>query len=144
MNAPNVRTLFLALAIGAASVVPAGADPPRLSAREAAFMRTVDRQNTANVVTGDLVRFTGTHVAYLCDVDNVVAPGLILGQCGSAEEPMDLFVHLPTRGVRAGDRLRILGVVEPPAMWTDLSGSTVYYAFIKALYVDRPLGTERK
>jgi hypothetical protein len=109
----------------------------QLRAREAAFLRTVDRQNTANVVTGDLVHFAGTHIAYTCDVDNVVKPGLILGQCGSDAEPMDLFIHLATAGIRTGERLRVLGVMERPAMWTDITGHTVYYAFIKAVFVER-------
>jgi hypothetical protein len=109
----------------------------KLRLQEAAFLRTVDRQNTANVVTGDLVHYAGTHVAYICDVDNVVKPGLILGQCGSEAEPMDLFVHLSTTGIRVGDRLEVLGVMEQPAMWTDITGHTVYYAFLKAIFVNR-------
>ena len=108
-----------------------------MHAQQAAFLRTVDRHDTANLVTGDLVRYAGTHVAYVCDVDNVVKTGLILGQCGSDAEPIDFFIHLPTAGLHKGERLQILGVLENPAMWTDVNGHTVYYAFIKALFVNR-------
>ncbi len=108
-----------------------------MHAQQAAFLRTVDRHDTANLVTGDLVHYAGTHVAYVCDVDNVVKTGLILGQCGSDAEPIDFFIHLPTAGLHKGERLQILGVLENPAMWTDVNGHTVYYAFIKALFVNR-------
>jgi hypothetical protein len=115
----------------------AASDRASFRLQEAAFLRTVDRHNTANVVTADLPRYAGTHVAYLCDVDKVVRAGLILGECGSTAEPLDLFIHLPTAGLHDGERLRVLGVMEPPAMWTDITGHTVYYAFIKARFVDR-------
>ncbi len=100
-------------------------------------MKTVDPHNTANVVTGDLVGFAGKHVAYTCAVDGIVRAGVILGNCGSSFEPMDLFVELPTAQVHVGDRLRVLGVLERPGSWTDLWGHTVYYAFLKARFVDR-------
>jgi hypothetical protein len=135
------RTLVCALVLWAAfaSAEPARAnDTDRsLAAREAAFMRTVDRMKTAYVVTGDLVRYAGTHVAYTCDVERIVQPGVMLGDCGTAAEPMDLFVHIATGRLHAGERLKILGVMEPPATWTDISGHTVYYAFMKAVFVER-------
>ena len=133
-----------ALAAGVASAAPVTRTPRATAAErahrraaEAAFLRTVDRNNTANVVTGDLERYAGTHIAYDCNVDRVVEPGLILGECGSSAEPLDLFIHLPTAGLRERERLQILGIMERPAMWTDITGHTVYYAFIKAVFVDR-------
>jgi hypothetical protein len=106
------------------------------SDQEAAFLRTVNPRNTANVVTGDLAAYAGTHVAYTCVVDAIVRDGVILGQCGSEAEPMDLFVRVPTQRLRFGERLRILGVLERPASWADVTGHTVYYAFLRAVYVD--------
>jgi hypothetical protein len=129
--------LCLALTWIATCAPPAGAQDRSLTAHEAAFLRTVDPHNTAYVVTGDLVRFTGTHVAYDCDIDNLVQKGLALADCGTEAEPMDLFVHLPTAGLHSGDRVRVLGIIERPAQWTDLMGHTVYYAFLKAIYVER-------
>lgn len=135
----RVACTLLSLGLVAFCMVPAkshtvGASRP---VQEAAFLRTVDPRDTANVVTGDLVHYAGTHVAYACDVDNVVRAGVILGQCGSAAEPLDLFIHLPTSHVHTGDRLSVLGIMEPPAAWTDVSGHTVYYAFVKAIFVNR-------
>lgn len=130
------RGLAAAAAIFALSMwaVPALAAD---TAQEAAFLRTVDRRNSAYVVTGDLSRFAGTHVAYTCAVDAIVRPGVMLGQCGAEAEPIDLFVELPTAKLHAGDRLRILGYMDRPATWTDVSGHSVYYAFLKAVFVDR-------
>ena len=79
-----------------------------------------------------LTAFAGTHVAYTCDVDVIVRPGVILGQCGSEAEPLDLFVELPTAKLHVGQRLRVLGIMDRPASWADISGHTVYYAFVKA------------
>jgi hypothetical protein len=107
------------------------------AAQEARFLRTVDRQDTANLVTGDLAYYTGRHVDYQCNVDSVVRPGVILGQCGSEAEPIDLFVRLPTTDLHAGNRLRILGVMESPVSWTDVTGHNVYFAFLRAIFVDR-------
>jgi hypothetical protein len=129
--------LCLALTWAASCAPPTGAQEHSLAVREAAFLRTVDRHNTAYVVTGDLVRFTGTHVAYDCGIDSIVQKGLTLSDCGTEAEPMDLFVRMPTAGIHVGERVRVLGVIERPAQWTDLMGHTVYYAFLKALYVER-------
>jgi hypothetical protein len=138
MNARRAASILcLALVWAASCAPPAGAQDRSLEAREADFLRTVDPHNTAYVVTGDLVRFAGTHVAYVCGIDSMVQRGLVLADCGTEAEPMDLFVHLPTAGLHVGERLRILGVIERPAQWTDLMGHTVYYAFMKALYVKR-------
>ena len=133
----TVAGAMLVVGIGAGYPAAATARRDLRDAGEAAFLRTVDRHNTENVVTGDLVHYTGTHVAYTCEVDRIVRPGVILGQCGSAQEPLDLFIHAPTTHLHAGERLRVLGIMEPPAMWTDVTGHTVYYAFVKAVYVDK-------
>jgi len=132
-----VRAALLAACLLAALPVAALADGQSRPAQEAAFMRTVNVHDTAYVVTGDLPAYAGRHVAYTCDVDVVVRSGVILGQCGSEAEPMDLFVELPTGGLHAGDRLRVLGVMDRPASWSDITGHTVYYAFLKAVFVDR-------
>jgi hypothetical protein len=119
------------------ALLPAAAYADARAQRETAFLRTVNPHNTANVVTGDLTGFTGTHVAYRCEVDSIVRPGVILGQCGSDVEPMDLFVELPTANLKIGDRLRVLGILDRPGTWSDITGHTVYYAFLRALFVDR-------
>jgi hypothetical protein len=90
--------LCLALTWAASCAPPTGAQEHSLAVREAAFLRTVDRHNTAYVVTGDLVRFTGTHVAYDCGIDSIVQKGLTLSDCGTEAEPMDLFVRMPRPG----------------------------------------------
>jgi hypothetical protein len=110
--------------------------PVSRAAQEASFLRTVDPTRTANFVTGDLARYAGMHVDYVCDVDTIVRAGVILGQCGSEAEPIDLFVRLRTDHLRVGDRLRVLGVMEQPATWADVMGHTVYYAFVRAVFVD--------
>jgi hypothetical protein len=104
--------------------------------QEARFLRGVDRQNSISRVTGDLSSSTGRRVAFVCEVDEIVGRGIILGQCGSDAEPADLFVRLPTEHVRQGERLRVLGVMETPATWADVTGHTVYYAFVRAIFVD--------
>jgi hypothetical protein len=123
--------LCLALTWAASCAPPTGAQEHSLAVREAAFLRTVDRHNTAYVVTGDLVRFTGTHVAYDCGIDSIVQKGLTLSDCGTEAEPMDLFVRMPTAGIPGARRHRA------PSPVDDLMGHTVYYAFLKALYVER-------
>jgi hypothetical protein len=122
-------------AAGAQSSAPAEKALTR-SVQEARFLRSVDRQNSASRVTGDLSSYTGSRVAYLCAVDEIVRPGIILGQCGPDAEPMDLFVKLPTQHLRLGERFRVLGIMEAPATWADVTGHTVYYAFLRAVFVD--------
>ena len=72
----------------------------------------------------------------VCAVDGIVRPGIILGQCGSAAEPTDVFVKLPTARLRMSERLRVLGVMEAPAARADVAGHTIYYAFIRAVFAD--------
>lgn len=130
-----------AWATAAVSAAPTPSPPPHAgrptrAEAEAAFLKTVNNRNSSYVVTGDLAHYAGTHVAYTCSVDAIVRPGVILGQCGAEAEPVDLFVELPTEHLRAGDKLRVLGVMERPATWTDVTGHTVYYAFVRAVFVD--------
>jgi hypothetical protein len=147
----TVITVMLVAAIALAAASSARGDtssavakPASRSIQEARFLRTVDRQRTANLVTGDLTYYAGSHVDYTCDVDVIVRSGVILGQCGSDAEPIDLFVKLPTAHLRVGDRLRVLGIMEPPATWADVMGHTVYYAFVRAIFVDQlPKETHR-
>lgn len=106
------------------------------AAQEAAFLKTIEADKTAYVVTGDLVHFAGVHVNYVCDVEGIVRPGVAIGQCGYESEPTDLFLNMPTEHVKVGDRYRILGIIERPESWTDLLGHTVYYAFVRAVFVD--------
>jgi hypothetical protein len=47
-----------------------------------------------------------------------------------------LFVKFPTEHLRMGERLRVLGVMEAPATWVDVTGHSVYYAFVRAVFVD--------
>jgi len=140
----RVRAAAVALAIGLALAAPsarahssAPADKALArSVQEARFLRAVDRQNSLGRVTGDLSSSTGSRVAFVCAVDGIVRRGIILGQCGSVAEPTDLFVKLPTQHLRMGERLRVLGVMEAPATWVDVTGHAVYYAFVRAVFVD--------
>ncbi len=110
---------------------------PSRSRQEAAFLRTVNRKSTASVITGDLPSYAGSHVAYTCDVDEVHRKGVIVGQCGPEAEPVGLFIEMPNVRVQTGQRVRVLGILEPPVPWTDIFGHTVYYAFVRAVFVDR-------
>ncbi len=134
-------TIGVALALAAPSAAHAQSTAPAekalsRSVEEARFLHSIDRQNTASRVTADLSSYTGSRVAYVCAVDGIVRPGIILGQCGTDAEPMDLFVKLPTQHVRMGERFRVLGIMEAPAAWADVTGHTIYYAFLRAVFVD--------
>jgi hypothetical protein len=132
--------LAVALAFAApparAQSMPAAAKAPSRSVEEARFLRAVDRQNSVSRVTGDLSSSVGNRVAFVCAVDGIVRRGIILGQCGSVAEPTDLFVKMPTEHPRVGQRLHVLGVMETPATWVDVTGHPVYYAFVRAVFVD--------
>jgi hypothetical protein len=119
---------------------PAGAQTLSASRahEEALFMRTVDMAtDDANATVGDLQKNAGKHVAFDCWVEQVVRNGVMIGQCGNPDEPIDVFVKLPTAGLHIDDHLRVLGVMEQPAVWADVTGHPVYYAFLRAVYVDR-------
>ncbi len=100
-------------------------------------MHGVHTAPDANAITGDLPHQAGRAVAYYCGVETIVKPGVIIGQCGPDQETVDVFVKLPTGKLKVDDRLRVLGVVETPAQWSDITGHTVYYAIVRAVYVDR-------
>ena len=101
-----------------------------------AFARTVE-PISAQAVTGNLRGDVGKHVRFTCAVVTIVDRGSIVGQCGETYEPVDLYVHLSTAGLKQGDRLRVLGEMEPPSMWVDITGHTWYTGFVRARYVDR-------
>ncbi len=117
-------------------IASAATPPPTRAQQEAAFLRTVTTKGNPIYATGDLMKMTGAHVAYDCDVDQVIRDGVILANCGGEAEPTDLFVELPTKGLHPGKKLRVLGIMERPASWSDLTGHIVYYAFLRAVYVD--------
>ncbi len=133
-NAAAALAAIAGLTVGAAAANAAAAKP---TLAEAAFLRTVNPRLSANVVTSNLTYFAGTHVAYACEIQHVVQAGVALGDCGTSEEPVSLFIHLPTAHLREGQNVRVVGVMETPVSWTTVTGRTVYYAFLKALYVDR-------
>jgi len=105
---------------------------------EALFMRTVDAHtDDANATVGNLQGNAGKHVAFDCFVEQVIRDGVMIGQCGNPDEPIDIFVKLPTAGLKIAEHLRVLGVMEQPAEWSDVTGHPIYYAFLRAVYVDR-------
>jgi hypothetical protein len=119
----------------------AGASPTPAAIRahdEALFMRTVDAAtDDANATVGNLQGNAGKHVAFDCFVEQVVRNGVMIGQCGNPDEPIDVFVELPTAGLRIAEHLRVLGVMQQPAEWSDVTGHPIFYAFLRAVYVDQ-------
>jgi hypothetical protein len=107
------------------------------SAQEAAFMRLVKRNQTAEDMTADVPFHTGEHVAYVCEIEEVDRPRIVVGQCGPEEEPVDVYLELPPGTWRAKQRVRVLGIMDRPATWSDVSGHTTYYPFVRAVFVDR-------
>lgn len=103
---------------------------------EAAFMKSVQLQNTANAVTSDLLDYSGTRVVMRCTIEQIVAKDVMIGQCGKDVEPVDLYLEAATAHRRRGDILRVLGTVDPPIGWTDVWGHTIYYPFVRARFVD--------
>lgn len=104
------------------------------SAAERHFERSVARLS-ANEITANLPGNVGKHVAFDCEINAIVDAGSIVGQCGKDIEPVDLYVHLHTAGLRVGQRLRILGEMEPPAQWVDINGHSWFTGFVRARYV---------
>jgi hypothetical protein len=145
------RTLYATLAtclfaFGGAAVGPTAKEPsvtdpiPNISAdrraKEAAFMRTVRPNLTANEMTSDVLSYVGNRVAFICSIEERTRPGVVVGQCGTEGEPVDLYLKLPGTW-RTNDRVRVLGTMDTPATWSDVGGHTVYYPFVKAQFVDR-------
>jgi hypothetical protein len=133
--------LFATLAVVAALALPAAAPGPVMTparhAAETAFLRSVNRKQSADEMTDDVPRHTGEHVAYTCSIDEIVRPAVVVGQCGPEDEPVDLFLELPPGTWRTGQVVRVLGIIDRPGSWSDVSGHTVYYPFVKAVFVDR-------
>jgi hypothetical protein len=125
------------LAVAVAIAAPVPAVTPSRAAAEAAFLRSVNRDQSADEMTDDVPAHTGEHVAYTCSVDEIVRPAVVVGQCGPEDEPVDLFLELPPGRWRVGQVLRVLGIIDRPGSWSDVSGHTIYYPFIKAVFVDR-------
>jgi hypothetical protein len=105
-------------------------------AAERAYLRTVSPL-TANDVTSNLRGLVGKHVAFVCEIVAIVDRGTMIGQCGKEIEPVDLYVHMPTTGTKTGERFRVIGEMETPSMWVDVSGHPWYTGFVKAHFVDR-------
>jgi hypothetical protein len=113
----------------------AGPTPTR-SAQEAAFMRLVKPNQTVEDMTSDVLAHTGEHVAYNCQIEELTRTGVVVGQCGPDEEPVDVYLKLPGTW-RIGQRVRVLGILDTPASWSDVSGHTIYYPFVRPVFVDR-------
>ncbi len=62
---------------------------------------------------------------------------MVVGQCGPDEEPVDVYLKLPPGNWRVGQTVRVLGILDTPASWSDVSGHTIYYPFVRAVFVDR-------
>ena len=91
MRALLAVALVLALAgVAAASTtgVAMGLTPER-QAQEVAFMRSVKPNQTAEDMTSNVLAHTGEHVAYTCEISELTRPGVVVGQCGPDEEPVD-------------------------------------------------------
>ncbi len=115
----------------ASSVAPA----PPMSPAERAYAKTVTPM-TANDVTANLRGVVGKRVRFVCDITSIVDKGSLIGQCGTDAEPVDLYVHTPTAGLRIGGRIRVLGEMETPSMWVDVTGHPWYTPFVRARFTD--------
>jgi hypothetical protein len=133
--------IVLICACAIPSMLPAAEAAPALTparrAQEAVFMRSVKRNQTANDMTANVPAHTGEHVAYTCSIEEITRPAVVVGQCGAEEEPVDLYLELPPGKWRVGWVLRVLGIMDRPGSWADVSGHTIYYPFVKAVFVDR-------
>jgi hypothetical protein len=127
----------MAIAVGAVGVAGASAKTrPRPSAAERTYLRTVTPL-TADQVTANLRGVVGKHVSFVCEIVSIVNAQTMIGQCGKEIEPVDLYVHMPTAGTHAGERFRVIGEMESPGFWVDVTGHTWYTPFVKAHFVDR-------
>jgi hypothetical protein len=130
-----VAAVAIALATNGAWVL-ASDRSPQSRAAERAYLRTVSPL-TANDVTANLRGVVGKHVAFVCEIVSIVDRGTMIGQCGKEIEPVDLYVHMPTGDAKTGQRFRVIGEMETPSMWVDVSGHPWYTGFVKARFVDR-------
>ena len=106
------------------------------SPEERTFARSVTSLTAADV-TSNLRGVVGRRVAFVCSITSIVDSATAIGQCGKDIEPYDLYLHFATHGVKPGEKLRILGEMETPGVWVDVTGHPWYTAFVKARYVDR-------
>jgi hypothetical protein len=129
------------LTLASSSIAADAATAPPISAerraQETAFMRSVKPNQTANAMTGNVLAHVGERVAYMCRIEEVTRPPVVVGQCGAESEPVDLYLKLPPGHWRLGDKVRVLGILDTPASWSDIGGHTVYYPFVKAVFADR-------
>lgn len=133
----SIALAIASVAPAAPAVVLAERLSPERQAAETVFMRSVKPHQTAEDMTANVLAHTGEHVAYVCEIEEITRPGLTVGQCGEDEEPVDLYLRMPSGTWRVGDKLRVLGIMDAPASWSDVSGHTIYYPFVKAVFVDR-------
>lgn len=134
-----IGVLAIVLALASASPTPDVAThmTSQRRAQEAVFMRSVNRHLSAEDMTANVLAHTGEHVAYTCEIEEIERPGIAVGQCGPVAEPVDLYLKLPPGPWRVHQKLRVLGILDAPASWSDVSGHTIYYPFVKAVFVDR-------
>ena len=145
------HALFAAAALGALAIAGARADGaakplsvtdpiPYLSAdrrtQEATFMRTVKPNLTANHMTSDILGHVGDRVAFICEIEELTRPGVVVGQCGSDGEPVDLYLKMPGTW-HEHETVRVLGTMDTPSSWSDVGGHTIYYPFVKVVFADR-------
>ena len=124
-----LATVALAAGAGNASAAQSRA------AEEAAFLNGVDRNETANAMTGDVPYFTGSKIKLRFTVEAIVGPGVMVAQCGKRSNRSTSTCAPRTEHRHAGDVLRVLRVVDT-LFWTDLMGHTVYYPIVNARFVD--------
>jgi hypothetical protein len=130
-----VAAMAIALATNGATSLAADRQSQSRAA-ERAYLRTV-LPLTANDVTSNLRGVVGKHVAFVCEIVAIVDRATMIGQCGKEIEPVDLYVHMPTTGTKTGQRFRVIGEMETPSLWVDVSGHPWYTGFVKARFVDR-------
>ena len=130
-----LAAVAIAVCALAGTCIPVSAAESR-AAQEAAFMSNIDRNETANAMTGNIPYFTGSKIRLQCTVEAIVQSGVMVAQCGKEVEPVDIYVRAATEHLHTGDVLRVLGIVDTPGSWTDLLGHTVYYPIVNARFVD--------
>jgi hypothetical protein len=132
-----MRALWVLIIAGMLTSTAAAQITPARKAQEAQFMRSVKTSQTAEDMTANVLAHTGEHVAYECWIEEQTRPGVVVGQCGAPDEPVDVYIKLPPGHWLMGQKVRVLGILDAPATWSDVSGHTIYYPFVKAVFVDQ-------
>ncbi len=132
----SIAALTIGFTTSAALAQPAPKLSPERRAQEAAFMKSVKPNQTPNDMTANVLAHVGERVAYMCEIEELTRPGVLVGSCGSDEEGVNVYIKMGGKW-REGDKFRVLGILDTPASWSDVSGHAVYYPFIKAVFVDR-------